>query len=323
MQAIIQTRYGATDVLQLTSRPQPLPADNEIRVRIVASSVTAADSMMRQGVPRYGRLFLGLFKPRHPVSGTGFSGVVESTGSAVSRFKVGEAVMGESVLGAGTHCEYVCVAQDEALAHKPDAISHAQAASVCDGAVTSFNFLHRLGNIQPGERILINGAAGSLGSAAVQLAKHAGAIVTGVCSTSNLEFVQSLGADAVIDYSVSDPLKTGERFDLIYDAVGKFDVTRALAALNDNGRFLSPVLSLPLLARMLFSRLSGNRRVLFSATGLLPAAERLAMLNALLPLLAQGQMHIHIAREYALSDIALAHEYVDTGHKRGNIVVKP
>ncbi|MGQ7845088.1 NAD(P)-dependent alcohol dehydrogenase [Granulosicoccus sp. 3-233] len=323
MQAVIQTRYGAPQVLQLTSQPKPVPADNEILVRIVASSVTAADSMMRRGTPRYGRLFLGLFKPRHPVSGTGFSGVIEASGSAVSRFRIGEAVMGESVLGAGTHCEYVCVPQDEVICRKPDNLSHAEAATVCDGVVTSSNFLYRLGNVESGQRVLINGAAGSLGSAAVQLAKCAGATVVAVCGRENHDFVRSLGADEVIDYNVSDPLQGDERFDLIYDAVGKLDMRPAMDALREKGRFLSPVLSLPLLIRVLLSRLSGSRQVLFSATGLLPTAERLSLLQGVLPLLEQGRLCISITREYALSEIAQAHEYIDTGHKRGNIVVKP
>lgn len=323
MQAIIQTRYGAANVLQLVSRPRPVPTDTEILVRVVASSVTAADSMMRQGVPRYGRLFLGLFKPRHPIPGTGFSGVVESTGAAVTRFAVGDEVMGESVLSTGSHCQYICIAEDEALIHKPTTISHAEAAPVCDGAMTSWNFLYRLGNIRAGQKVLINGAAGSLGSTAVQLAKLAGATVTGVCSSGNIDFVRSLGADDVIDYSTSDPLRKQQAFDLIFDSVGKFDLSRALSALHNGGSYLSPVLGLPLLLRMLFSRLSPRRRVLFSATGLLPVEARLAMLKSLHPLLEDGRLRIHVDRQYPLAAIADAHIHVDTGHKRGNIVVTP
>ncbi len=323
MQAIVQTRYGAPDVLHLEQRPTPVPKQDELLVRIEASPVTAADTMMRRGIPYYGRLFLGLLKPRQTITGTGFSGVIEATGSAVQQFTVGEHVMGESVLNAGTHCQYVCVAQHDVISRKPENISHAEAATLCDGPVTSFHFLHRLGEVQAGHRVLINGAAGSLGSAAVQLAKGAGATVVGVCSTKNHEFVRSLGADEVIDYHLADPLNTGDTFDLVYDTIGNFSVARALTVLRADGRFLSPVLSLSLLKSMLFSRLRGNRQVRFSATGLLPATERLEILQRVARLTAEEKLHISISGEYALSDIVAANTVVDSGHKRGNIVVRP
>lgn len=321
MQAIIQTRYGAPDVLRLESLPTPTPAPDEVRVRIIAAPVTAADSMMRQGVPRYGRLFLGLRKPRHPVSGTGFSGIVDAVGSAATMFAVGDEVMGESILGAGTHCSHVCVPQHGVLINKPAGLTHAQASAVCDGPLTAWNFLHRIGHIQPGQQVLINGAAGSLGSAAVQLAKLAGASVTGVCSTRNIALVEALGADHVIDYTLVDPLASTARYDLVFDSVGKFEPSRALNTLRNNGSYQSPVLGLPLLIRMLSSRLRGHKRVHFSATGLLPQEERLAMLIALQARLSDGQLQMHIDRQYSLADIASAHDYVDTGHKRGTVVV--
>lgn len=321
MQAIIQNQYGSPAVLSLTSIPKPQPKKNELLIRIAASSVTAADTMMRKGIPRFGRLFLGLTKPRYPIPGTGFSGVVESVGSDVSRFDIGDSVLGESILGFGTNCEYVCVPEDGVVVHKPPSISHAEAAPVCDGAVTAYNFIVRLGEVKPGTQVLINGAAGSLGSAAVQIAKQAGAIVTGVSSTHNVDFVRSMGADRVIDYTTETVLDGKCSYDVIFDSVGMLSYRDCSSVLQKDGRYLSPVLGIPLLFHMLTTKLIGGRRALFSATGLLPGVQRLQMLKQLVKCLTTGQLRTHIDREYSIDQIAAAHRYVDTGHKRANIVI--
>lgn len=323
MQAVIQSHYGSADVLGLEQRPLPEPDADQIRVRIHAAPVTAADSLMRQGVPRFARLFLGLRAPRHPVPGTGFSGVVDAVGPRVSRFQVGDAIMGESVFGAGTHASHVCLSEQAVITHKPDTISHAEASSICDGPLTSWNFLHRLARIESGQQVLINGAAGSLGSAAVQLAALAGAHVTAVCSAANEAHVRALGAEHVIDYTANDPLPSDRQYDIIFDTVGKLDIRRALSRLSAEGRFLSPVLSGALLLRLLSDRLSRRHRVHFSATGVLPPATLKPMLATLTTLLADGKLRMHVDRRYALSDIAEAHALVDEGHKRGTVVVEP
>ena len=223
--------------------------------------------------------------------------------------------------GFGTNCEYVCVPEDGVIAPKPTNISHAEAAPVCDGAVTAYNFLFRLGEIKPGSKVLINGAAGSLGSAAVQLAKQAGAIVTGVASSRNIEFVRSLGADKVIDYTNDAVLDGQTRYDAIFDSVGKLSYQECANVLTDDGRYLSPVLSLSVLIKMITTKMGGGKRAIFSATGLLPDAERLEMLMQVVKHLGTGQLRTHVDREYALEQIAEAHHYVDTGHKRANIVI--
>lgn len=323
MKAAIQTAYGDASVLHLESVEKPVPADDEILVRIMASSATAADSMMRRGTPRFARLFLGLFKPRIRISGTGFSGVVETAGKNVSTFRCGEAVFGENVLGAGTNTEFVCIKADGAVVHKPDSITHAEAAPVCDGAMTVMYMLNNLGHLKKGQRVLVNGAAGSLGSAAVQLAYHKGAHVTAVCSRGNFQFVRSLGADCVIDYNESDITTKSSRYDLIFDSVGKLNFQSCKKILNSAGVFLSPALSLPLLFYVLLSKFTAgdSRKARFSATGLLPAAQRRLMLQELSSQLEAGTLKTIVSRRYPLSDIVSAHQHLDTGHKRANIVI--
>lgn len=323
MKAVIQTAYGAANVLHLQSVVQPIPDHNELLVRIEASSVTTADTMMRSGTPRYGRLFLGLFKPRIPISGTGFSGVVESVGKNVTHFRVGESVFGESVLGAGTNTEFVCVPEEGVVVRKPASISHAEAAPVCDGAMTAMYMLECMGNIKATNKVLINGAAGSLGSAAVQLAHQVGAEVTAVCSKRNFDFVRSLGADNVIDYNDTDVTAQTVMYDLIFDSVGKLNYTRSKRILNKGGSYLSPVLSLSLLFHVLMAKLKivRSRQALFSATGLLPEDTRRSILQNLSERLHAGALKTIVDRRYQLADIVSAHDYLDTGHKRANIVI--
>ncbi|MFT6306616.1 MAG: NADPH:quinone reductase-like Zn-dependent oxidoreductase [Patiriisocius sp.] len=323
MKAVIQTAYGAANVLHLQSIDQPVPDDNEVLVRIKASSVTTADAMMRSGTPRYGRLFLGLFKPRIPISGTGFSGVIESVGKNVVDFKIGESVFGESVLGAGTNTEFVCVPEEGVVVRKPASISHAEAAPVCDGAMTAMYMLECMGSIEAKNKVLINGAAGSLGSAAVQLAHQVGAEVTGVCSQRNFDFVRSLGADKVIDYNETDVTAQTQKYDLIFDSVGKLSYTRSKRILNNDGAYLSPVLSLSLLIHVLMVKLKivNSRKALFSATGLLPEDTRRSMLLKLSERLDTGALRTIVDRRYQLVDIVNAHHYLDTGHKRANVVI--
>jgi len=321
MKAMVCTRYGSPDVLKLKQVGKPSPTGNEILVKVVAASITTADSMMRQGVPYFGRLFIGLKKPKYPVTGTGFSGVIEAVGSEVGLFSVGDRVFGESVFGYGSHAEYTCVAEDGVLSKLPTSISHETAAPICDGALTSLSFIKDLGKLQSGQHILINGASGSLGSAAVQIARHFGAIVTAVCSTANVEMVQSLGADTVIDYTVTDFTQLTQRYDLIYDSVGKSSFARCKTILKPNGHYLSPVLGFPLLFSMLYSYVFGTQKAHFSATGLRPAKELRPLLNELKALYESGQITTVIDRRYTLKQIALAHRHIDTGHKKGNVVM--
>jgi len=313
--------YGSPDVLALRSVPDPEPGPNEVLIRVFASAVTAADTMMRKGTPRFARLFLGIFKPRQVTPGTGFSGIVEAVGQDVSRFAPGDAVMGESIFGGGANCEFVCMPQSGLLLSKPAEINFSAAASVCDGALTAYHFLNTLGELRAGQKVLVIGAAGSLGSAAVQLAKLSGARVTGTCSTRNIEFVKSLGADDVIDYMDSQACIPEGRFDIVFDSVGKLSPRLGLRALREHGRYLTPVLGLSALLSVAMTRFFGTRRTMFSATGLLPVKQLMTMLRKVSEHLASGELSLFVDREYRLADIAKAHAYVDTGHKRGNVVL--
>jgi len=321
MKTIITTKYGSPDVLKVTEAVKPIPKEDEILIKIEASSVTAADSMMRKGEPYYGRLFIGLTKPKNPVPGTGFAGTIEAIGKEVKNFKVGEAVFGEIVLGPGTNCEYVCVPESGVVLSKPSNISFEEAAPVCDGALTSMSFLKDIGHIKPGQKILINGASGSLGSAAVQLAKEFGAEVTGVCSTSNIDLVKTLGADNAIDYTKIDFTKQSTHYDVIYDTVGTLSFSNCKKVLTANGIFMSPVLGMPLLFQMIKSGISGRKKAKFSATGLRPVSELNILFKQLKELLEKGALKTHIDKTYPLEDISKAHQYVDSGRKKGNIVL--
>ena len=321
MKAIVCTKYGSPDVLELKEVEKPTPKDNEVLIRVYAASATAADCMMRQGTPFYGRLFLGLMRPKNPITGTGFAGAIEAVGKEVKLFKEGDSVFGETGIGFSTNAEYVCLPEDGVLATLPNNMTYEAAAPVCDGALTSWSFLKDIGKIQSGQRVLINGASGSLGSAAIQIAKYFGAEVTGVCSTTNLEMVKSLGADKVIDYTREDFTKTGQTYDIIFDTVGKSSFSRCKGSLRENGVYLSPVLSLPLLFQMIWTSKVGNKKAKFSATGLRPVSELRVLLNELKECIEAGKIKSLVDRSYPLKQTAEAHRYIETGHKKGNVVI--
>jgi NADPH:quinone reductase-like Zn-dependent oxidoreductase len=321
MKAIVCTKYGSPDVLQLREVEKPAPKDNEVLIKIHATTVTAADGMMRKGVPFYGRFFLGLMKPKKPIPGTELAGEIEAVGKDVKLFKIGDQVFGETGVGFGTHAEYVCMPEDGVLATKPANVTHEEVAPVCDGPLTALNFLRDMANIQSGQRVLINGASGSVGTSAVQLARFFRAEVTGVCSTTNVEMVKSLGADKVIDYTKEDFTKNGQTYDIIFDTVGKSSFSLCKGSLTQNGVYLSPVLGLPLLLQMLWTSKIGGKKAKFSATGLRPVAELRMLLNELKELIEAGKIKSIIDRRYSLEQIAEAHRYVEKGHKKGNVVI--
>jgi len=321
MKAIINIKYGAPDTLVVGDIEIPSPNDNEVLIKIYASSVTAADTMMRKGSPWIGRLFIGLSKPKHPVTGTGFAGEVVEIGHQVKQFQVGEKVFGESVFGAGTNAEYICLAEDSILASLPQHMSYDEGAPICDGAVTSLNFLQNLGNIQQGQKVLIYGASGSLGTAAVQIAKYYGAEVTGVCSGGNVDMVKSLGAAHVVDYKQENFTKNGQLYDMIYDTVGKTSFAVCKSSLTKHGLYLSPVLSMSLLGRVLQTSICGDKKAKFSATGVLPMPELQRLLHEIKGMIEQKKLITVVDRRYPLEQAGDAHRYVETGHKRGNVVL--
>lgn len=323
MKAMITTSYGSPEVFKVENVEKPVAKPNEILIRIHASSVTKADTMMRTGSPFIGRLFTGLSKPKHAIWGTGFAGVVEAIGSQVTQFKVGHQVFGESIDTMGTYAEYITIPENGIVAHLPDNLSFEEAAGMCDGGITSLNFLVNLGTIKAGQKVLINGASGSLGTAAIQIAKHFGAEVTGVCSSGNINMVKKLGADHVIDYTKQDFTSNTNSYDLIYDTVGVRSFTECRPALTEQGLYLSPVLGMPLLGHMMVTSLFGKKKAKFSATGTLPVQETKRLLDMLLEMIEAGKVRGILDRSYPLEQLAEAHKYVDMGHKKGNVVLNP
>jgi len=321
MKAIISTRYGGPEILQLQEVDKPIPKENEVLVRIKSSSITTAETMMRTGYPLIGRLYMGLFKPKNKISGTGFSGIIEAVGQDAAKFNVGEKVYGESLNTFGTYAEYICIEEDGIIARMPNNISYEEAAVVGDGPITSLNFLRNLGKIKAHHSILIIGASGSLGTAAIQLAKHVGARVAGVCSTKNIKLVKSLGADTVIDYNNEDFSINGKTYDIIFDTIGVSSFSNCKDSLTKNGVYMSPVLDLRLLFQMLFTSSFGTKKAKFAATGMLPHKLIRLYLHEIGLLMELGKMRSIISKRFSLTQIPDAHRHIDKGHKRGNVVV--
>lgn len=321
MRAIVCTKYGPPEVLKLKDVAKPIPGDSEVLIKVRTASVTTADCMMRRGQPFYGRLFIGLLRPKSPITGTGFAGVVEDAGKEVALFKKGDFVFGETGVSFGTNAEYVCLPEDGLITTMPGNISWEEASPICDGALTSWSFLKDIGKIQNGQKVLINGASGSLGSSAIQIAKYFGAEVTGVCSTSNIDMVTSLRADKVIDYTKEDFTKSGETYDIIFDTIGKSTFSRCKDSLTEHGVYLSPVLGIPLLLRMTWTSSFSKKKAKFSATGLRPIPELRVLLNEIKMLIEANELKLVIDRHYSLEQTAEAHKYVETGHKKGNVVI--
>lgn len=313
--------YGAPEVLNPVTRPIPTPGPTEVLIRIRASAVTRADGMMRAGQPRFARLFLGLRRPRQNLSGTGLSGEVIAVGDRVSRFAVGDAVFGEAGLKFGANASHICLDESGVLMKKPDALSHEDAAVMCDGPLTSLNFLREVAELRAGQKILILGASGSLGSAAVQIAAAMGAEVTGTCSARNAKMAIALGAGRVIDYASEDFTRGTERYDVIYDTLGVSSFAEAKGSLTPSGRYVCPVLGLGLLGAMLRTAIAGGQKARFSATGMLKPEVLRPMLGTLVEMAEDGGLAPIIDRVYPLDDLPEAHRHVETGHKRGNVVV--
>ncbi|MBX2871240.1 MAG: NAD(P)-dependent alcohol dehydrogenase [Saprospiraceae bacterium] len=322
MKALVRAQYGSPEVLQVQEVAIPNLGEKDILVKVYASSVTAADGFLVKGTPYFGRLMTGLFKPKQTVPGTGFAGRVEAVGAAVEQFQVGDEVFGESGLNFGAHAEFLRVEEAGVIMKKPAQLSFEEAAILCDGPLTSFNFLREIAKIQPGQKVLINGASGSLGTAAVQLAKHFGAEVTGVSSAKNHALLKSLGADHVIDYRTEDFTQSGIEYDLIYDAVGKRSFSECKPALKKGAVYMSPVLTIRLLLQMLFSNWVGSKKAKFSATGLRPVPVLREMLKDILILSAEGKLRLIMDKMYPLDKGVAAHTYVDTGRKVGNVVLQ-
>ncbi len=314
MKAIVYKKFGPPEVLQLQEVEKPTPKANEVLIKIVATTVVKEDPDMRASPG-----FNGFLKPRNPILGQELAGEIESIGKDVTRFKPGDQVFGFDMFGA--YAEYKCMPENGALAIKPTNMSYEEAASVPNGALTALPFLRDKGKIQSGQTVLIYGASGSVGTAAVQLARYFGAKVTGVCSTANLEWVKSLGADHVIDYTQEDFSENGKTYDIIFDTVGKIPFTECKGSLKDDGIYLTTVPTPAIMLQALWTAKSGSKRAKFVAAGLRPAREKIKDLVFLTELIEAGKIKAIIDRCYPLEQMAEAHCYVEKGHKKGNVVI--
>ena len=315
MKAIVYTTYGSPDVLQLKDIEKPTPKDNQVLVKVHAASANPADWHLMRAEPFLARFANGLLKPKNTRLGADLAGRIEAVGRNVTRFRIGDAVFGELPLDAmGSFAEYVCISE-ELLALKPDKLTFEQAAAVPLAAFTALQGLRDKGQIRPGQRVLVNGASGGVGTFAVQIAKSFGTEVTGVCSTRNLDMVRSIGADHVIDYTQTDFTNTGQRYDLIFDAIGNRSVSDLKRALTPNG--ICSVAGFTSLSRLFQTMFFGGKKV-----GLMETANaNQADLVFIQGLLEAGKVVPVIDRRYPLSETAEAIRYLEAGHARGKVIV--
>ena len=321
MKAIVYTKYGSPDVLQLVEVNKPVPKDNEMLVKIFTTTVTATECTFRKGKPLFARLFTGLTKPKITMLGEELTGEIETTGKDVKRFKKGDQVFGTAGPGFGANAEYKCIPENGMLAIKPTNATFEEAASCVDGFLTALPFLRDKGSIKGGEKVLINGASGSVGSAAVQIAKYFRTEVTGVCSTPNAALVKSIGADKVVDYTKEDFTKNGNTYDTIFDVVGNISFPRCKKSLTPKGIFLEASIGLGVFPHVLLTSIFGSKKAKIAATGLRPPKERIKDLSLLKELMEAGKIKPVIDRTYPLEKMGDAHRYVDKGHKKGNVVI--
>ncbi len=321
MKAVVNTRYGPPEVLEIRELEKPSPKPDEVLIRIHAAVVTSADCTFRKGKPYVARLYFGLTKPRTDVLGTEFSGQIEQVGKEVKLFKPGDDVVASPGAKFGAHAEYICIKENGVIAFKPENLSYAEATAACEGALTALPFLRDHAMIESGQKILINGASGAVGTAAVQIAKHYGAEVTGVCSTANLELVKSLGSDTVIDYTEEDFTKGSELYDFVFDTVGKSSFSLCKNILKKGGVYLATVLTFANLLQMLWTSKFGDKKVIFAATGLRPHHQQAKDLAFIKGLAEAGHLKPVIDKIYTIEQIAYAHRHVDTGHKKGSVVL--
>ena len=326
MKAVVWTKYGPADVLQLQEVEKPTPKDKEVLIRIHATTVTAGDCELRDlklpilfRLPM--RIYVGLIKPtRITILGMEFAGEIESVGRDVTRFRQGDQVFGATGFGMGAYAEYICLpeepeAMEGVLIKKADNMSYEEAAAVPIGGLEALHFL-RKANIQSGQKVLVFGAGGSIGTFAVQLAKSFGAEVTGVDSTGKLDTLRSIGADHVIDYTQQDFTQNGQTYDVIFDVVGRSSFSRCIRSLTQNGRYLLANPGLSQMMRAPWTSMSSSKKVIFGA-----ASHKTEDLIFLKELIEAGKIKPVIDRRYPLEQIVEAHRYVETGQKKGNVVI--
>jgi len=317
MKSIVHTRFGSPDVLELREVAKPVPLRGEVLIKVHATTVTTAECLMRQGKPAWGRVVLGVFRPRRKLRTLGLelAGEIESVGADVRRFQPGDEVFGFTGFAVGALAEYKCLPEQGSLALKPVNKTFHEAAAAVDGATTALFFLRDRAKVRAGQHVLVNGASGSIGTYAVQLAKHFGAEVTAVCGPRNALLVKELGADHVIDYTQADFTANAGAYDVVFDTVGKSSFRQCKPALTSTGRYL-PTTGLLNNLRALWTSVRGGKRVVVGMS--IRKTEPLAFVRALIE---ADELRIVIDRTYPLEQVAEAHRYVDAGHKSGNVVI--
>lgn len=320
MKAVVYQQYGGPEVLRFTEVATPVPKDDEVLIKIHATTVTAGDWRVRsldvpKGFGLLSRLAIGVTGPRQPILGTELSGVITGIGKAVTKFKQGDAVFAFPGIRMGCHAEYRCMSQEGAVALKPANLDHDQAAALSFGGTTALHFL-REAKLRVGEKVLINGASGAVGTAAVQLARHFGAEVTAVCSSANADLVRSLGADHISDYTTEDFTRNGRVYDVIMDTAGTAPFARSSASLRDGGRLLRVLGGMRDLVSIPWIALTNSRKVIGGTSKGTQSDLRL-----LADLAERGEFTPVIDRRYRFDEIVEAHRYVDTGRKKGNVVI--
>ncbi len=320
MKAIVYTKYGPPDVLQMKEVEKPVPGDNEVLIKVHATTVNRTDSATVRAIPWFARIATGLFKPKKQVPGTEFAGEVEAVGKGVSTLKAGDRVFGFDDLGSGSQAQYMTISEDKAVT-MPEHITYEQAAASSEGAHYAYNFINKV-DIKSGQNVLVNGATGAIGSAAVQLLKHFGLHVTAVCNTKNIEIVKSLGADRIIDYTKEDFTKDDQTYKFVFDSVGKSSFFKCRQLLQPGGVYISSDLGymsqnifLPLITPII-KPLIGNKKTIFP----MPLDIRRSLL-LIRQLIGNGEFKAVIDRKYPLEQIVDAYRYVERGQKTGNVVI--
>ncbi|AST90904.1 MULTISPECIES: NAD(P)-dependent alcohol dehydrogenase [Sutcliffiella] len=316
MKAIVYTRYGPPEVLQFQEVAKPTPKDHELLINIYATAVNSADWRMRKAQPSAVRFFFGLTKPRKKILGAVFAGEVKEVGKDVTQFQVGDRVFGSLGMSFGAYAEFICIAPEKcSISIMPENMTYEEAAAIPFGGMTALHFLKKA-NVQRGQNVLIYGASGAVGTAAVQLAKDMGANVTGICSTSNMELVQSLGATNVIDYTREDFTKEGKKYDVIFDTVAKINYKSTIASLTDKGILLLGDASVSTVLNGFWTSGTTRKKVIGGV-----AAENSKAIEDLKKRIEKGALKAVIDRTYPLEQAAEAHRYVEKGHKKGNVIL--
>jgi NADPH:quinone reductase-like Zn-dependent oxidoreductase len=315
MRAVVHDRYGAPEVLRLEDVERPVPKDGEVLVKIFATTVSRTDTGLRSADLFASRFVTGLLRPKRRILGSDLAGEVEALGANVTEFEVGDCVFGINPWKFGTHAEFICMRAEAALAHMPAGMTFEEAAAVCDGAILALNAL-RPADLRTGQRILIYGASGSIGTAGVQLARYFGADVTAVCNAKDFELVRSLGADEVLDYTQEDFTKNGQRYDVIFDSVGHVSFSRCRNSLKRGGFYVATDHLQNLVLALLTARI-GDKRVVF------PIPPRFTKKDVvfLKELIESGKYRAVIDRRYPLEQVVEATRYVETKQKTGNVVL--